>query len=426
MLNGMEDLAEALRKNRPPPPQDEEFDAPPGPPPEPPEVFDLAEWDWGDDNEPIPPRGWLLGNLLCRQFISAIFADGGVGKTALIIAMAMSLATGRALIGEKVFVRSRVLIVCFEDGAAELRRRLTAAAIHYEISKDEMRGHLFITAINRADVKLAASYGNGDVRPGKLGDALDQSIARRQIDAVFLDPFVKTHAVPENDNSAIDTVIDMLAALASKNDCAVCTPHHTNKGPAEAGNANSGRGASSMKDGGRLVQTLMPMSEAEGKLFGLDPEEIASMVRLDNGKVNLVRRSPHAKWFQLVGVPIRNGNELYPEGDDIQTVERWREPDTFADLGTVVLNQILDEIDAGLPATANCPDGNRYSNANAAKSRAAWKVVHKHATSKNETQCRYIINTWVKNGVLILEEFQDTNAREPAKGLRLVPSKRPG
>jgi hypothetical protein len=30
--------------------------------------FDLGEWDFGEDNEPIPPRGWLLGNLLCRQF----------------------------------------------------------------------------------------------------------------------------------------------------------------------------------------------------------------------------------------------------------------------------------------------------------------------------------------------------------------------
>jgi len=54
--------------------------------------LDLGEWDFGEDNEPIPPRGWLLGNLLCRQFLSAIFGDGAVGKTALIIAMALSLS----------------------------------------------------------------------------------------------------------------------------------------------------------------------------------------------------------------------------------------------------------------------------------------------------------------------------------------------
>ena len=84
--------------------------------------LDLGEWDFGDDNEPIPPREWLLGNLLCRQFLTAIFADGAVGKTALIVTMALSLATGRNLLDEHVFVRCRVLLVSFEDGVAELRR----------------------------------------------------------------------------------------------------------------------------------------------------------------------------------------------------------------------------------------------------------------------------------------------------------------
>ena len=45
-------------------------------------TFDLGEWDFGEDNEPIPPRGWLEGNLLCRQFLSAIVGEGAVGKTA--------------------------------------------------------------------------------------------------------------------------------------------------------------------------------------------------------------------------------------------------------------------------------------------------------------------------------------------------------
>ena len=104
----------------------------------------MSVYDAGDiDPTKIPPRGWLLGNLLCRGFLSAIFADGSVGKTALIIAMALSLATGQPLIGEHVFVRSRVLIVCFEDGADELRRRLTAAILHYGISKNQVREHLF-------------------------------------------------------------------------------------------------------------------------------------------------------------------------------------------------------------------------------------------------------------------------------------------
>ena len=42
--------------------------------------------DAGEDDAPIPPRGWLLGNAMCRGFISGNVAQGGVGKTALAIA----------------------------------------------------------------------------------------------------------------------------------------------------------------------------------------------------------------------------------------------------------------------------------------------------------------------------------------------------
>ena len=93
---------------------------------------DLNEWDAGDDAEPIPPRGWLLGNVFCRRFVCSLIGDGGTGKTALRIAQALSLATGRALTGEHVFQRCRVLIVSLEDDRDELRRRVKAAMMHYQ------------------------------------------------------------------------------------------------------------------------------------------------------------------------------------------------------------------------------------------------------------------------------------------------------
>src|SRR5205814_6405163 len=135
------------------------------------------------------------------------------------------------------FVRCRVLIVCFEDGADELRRRLTAAMLHYGITRSEIAGYLFVTTIKRSDAKLASARA-GEITVGRLGGALDRSIVRRRVDAVFLDPFIKTHSVPENDNAAIDYVANLLTEILVKHDCAGCTPHHTNKGPADPGNAN--------------------------------------------------------------------------------------------------------------------------------------------------------------------------------------------
>jgi hypothetical protein len=268
------------------------------------EHVDVAEWDFGDDNEPIPPRGWLLGNLLCREFLSLFFGDGGVGKTALLIVMALSLATGRNLLNEHVFVRSRVLILCFEDGADELRRRLTAAMMHYGVSNEEIRGYLFVSVIQRPDAKLLISVPGRDFAEGKLGAAIEQAIARRKLDAVLLDPFVKAHGGPENDNIAMDMSAGILTRIAVRRDVAVGALHHNRKGPDDPGNPDIGRGGGSLKDAGRLVYTLTPMSQDEADLLGIDAEGRAALIRLDHAKVNLVRRDPRARWFKLVGVSI--------------------------------------------------------------------------------------------------------------------------
>jgi hypothetical protein len=379
----------------------------------------LDEWDFGEDNEPIPPRGWLLSNLLCRQFLTAIFADGAVGKTALIIAWALSLATGRNLIGEHVFMRCRVLLVCFEDGKDELRRRLTAAMLHHGVSKDDIRGHLIISAISRSDMKLARTK-DGEVVAGRLGDHLEQVIIKRGIDVAFLDPLVKTHGVSENDNSAMDFVAERLSDIAIRRDCALCSPHHTRKGLTDPGNADAGRGAGSLKDAFRLCYTATPMSKPEAEIYGLSEDDRACLFRLDNGKVNLVRRPSNPRWFKLIGIEIGNSTALYPHGDEIQTVEPWGAPDVFAGTSTERLNKVLDHIDRGLD------DGTRYSAAPAATNRAAWRVITEHLPEKNEKQSRSMIGTWVTNKVLISREYADPVRRDTAVGLFVNPAKRPG
>src|SRR5882672_1473101 len=65
----------------------------------------LGEWDAGADIEVPQPRGWLLGNVFCRRFVSSLIADGGVGKTTLRTVQLLSLAIGRSLTGEHVFQR---------------------------------------------------------------------------------------------------------------------------------------------------------------------------------------------------------------------------------------------------------------------------------------------------------------------------------
>jgi hypothetical protein len=66
------------------------------------------------------------------------------------------------------------------------------------------------------------------------------------------------------------------------------------------------------------------------------------------------------------------------------------------------------------------PNGQRYSDAPAAKDRHAWTVVQRHCPSKSEAQCREIVKTWVKNGVLYRELYRDPLRRADQTGLKLA------
>jgi hypothetical protein len=138
-------------------------------------------------------------------------------------------------------------------------------------------------------------------------------------------------------------VVGVLTDLGHKYVIAVDAPHHVSKGIAEAGDAQKGRGASAFVDGGRLVYTLTAMTPDEAKALGISEEDRRYYIRMDKGKVNITPPARVAKWFRLVGVPLHNGNEIYPDGDEVQTVEPWTPPDTWAGLDAEIQNRILDD-----------------------------------------------------------------------------------
>jgi hypothetical protein len=383
-----------------------------------PVVQGLGEWNAGDDDKPISPRGWLLGNVFCRRYVSSLLGDGGVGKTAVRYAQFVSVAISRALTGEHVFQRCRVLIVSLEDDVDELRRRIRAVLLHHGVKLEEVKDWLFLAAPGAAGGKLMTLDKNGRPTPADLAAKLEAIIVARKIDLVALDPFVKSHAVAENDNPAIDQVVQILTDLGVKHDIAVDTPHHTNKGTPTPGDANRGRGASSMKDAARLVYTLSPMMEAEAQQFGLSEFERRHLVRMDPGKVNIAPPMHEAKWFRLVGVSLGNPTELYPNGDNVQTVEPWTPPDVWAGLDSILLNRVLTDIDAGLA------DGNRYSNASNAGQRAAWCVIVKHAPEKSQAAARAVIAAWIRTGLLYSQKYKNPDSKF-VFGLHVDPSKRP-
>ena len=376
----------------------------------------LGEWDVGEDPGFIRPRQWLLANQFCCGFISSLVAAGGGGKSALRLLQFISMALGRSLYGQHVFRRCRVLLISLEDDYDELQRRIQAVLLHYGIDRAELKGWLFCATPKLA--KLALLNGRTRIK-GPLEQQLRDAIERLKPDIVSLDPFIKTHALEENDSGDMDYVCDLLAKFAVEFNIAVDSPHHVHKGILTPGDADSGRGSSGIRDAARLVYTLVPMSLNEAEVFGIAVEDRHSYVRLDPAKVNIAARSAKATWFRLVGEPIANATPEYPSGDTVQVVEPWEPPSAWAGTSPEILNAILNDIERGMD------NGQRYSNAPAASDRAAWPVVQKHYPNKAEAQCREIIHAWLTTGLLYAKDYDDPVVRKPRKGLYVNSVKRP-
>jgi hypothetical protein len=381
---------------------------PPGPQSQTPqlEVFDV-----GNEDGNIPPRQWLLGTTFCRRNLSGLISAGAAGKTTVRIVQALSVASDRSLTDEHVFVRCRVMIVCLEDDMTELRRRVRAAMLHHKVTPSEVEGFLILTTPRGLKIAELESK-TGRVVVGGLYRALVKAIDDLKLDIVCIDPAIKAHSVKENDNPEIDAFASILTDLAAEKNIAIDLLSHERKaGAVNAGDINRGRGAGSQKDAQRLAYTLTGMSETEAATLGVGDDERAFLVRLDSAKVNIAPPSRTATWFRLVGVNLDNGNALYPNGDNVQTVELWKPAPLFDGLFSADLNCVLRKLNAGMG------DGRRYSVAPAAKDRAAWRAVQEKFPEIAEARCRAIIAAWKKNELFEVGEYDDPVRRAKAAGI---------
>ena len=98
-----------------------------------------SEIDWTD----LPPRPWEFGNRLLRGQVSVLAGAGGVGKTALTITCALSMALGRNLLDPSNtrpqwtlrFNQPRTTYIYgLEDDLNEMKRRIMAVMNFHKIN----------------------------------------------------------------------------------------------------------------------------------------------------------------------------------------------------------------------------------------------------------------------------------------------------
>ncbi len=337
---------------------------PSGPPPLPPGASDTRQpvaandqaptrrpitatpYSWRDPRT-IPPRPWLLGRWALMGEVTTILAPGGTGKSTLGAGIGLSMTTGRALLGQKVYDGPHaVWLLNLEDGIEELERQVGAATIKHSIDRDECGDRMFLDSGIVQPLCTATETRDGFTIDESTFEHLAATIHQSCIRAVVVDPFISSHTVSEVSNEAIDAIVKRWKRLAQETDCAVVLVHHTKKLGGREATAEDGRGAVALRDASRVVLALNPMTEADGKKLGVfDPTARRSIVRVDMGKAN---RAPadRATWFRIEGQCLNNATPSRP-ADNVGVAVEWKRPDLLHGFTSDHLRALQERLGAG-------------------------------------------------------------------------------
>jgi hypothetical protein len=355
------------------------------------------------DPAKIPRRDRLYGTHLFRGFTSATVAPGALGKSALLTNETVAHVTHRPLL--KIRVASRPLrdwLWNLEDPFEEIQRKIQAACKHHGVTADDIGDRLHVNGREDALV-IARQTPSGAVIAEPVVDALIAEIRARQIDVLTIDPFVSSHAVSENDNSAIDAVVKAWNRVAGGGNCAVELAHHARKLGDNEVTAESARGAVAMVAACRDVRVLNRMTKEEGERAGVENHRL--YFRCYSDKANLAPPSDVSDWYRLVSVDLCNG----PPGDSdhIPAVARWNWPDALDGLSARDLFAVQKHI----------AEGEWRESAAAEKwtGYAVAEVLELDATlTPVQTRIKSLLKTWIDSGALKIVRRQDEHRKERA------------
>lgn len=293
---------------------------------------------WIDPTK-IPPRQWVYGRHYIRGFVSATVAHGGVGKSSLSIVEALSMASGKPLLGVLPPDRCKVWIWNGEDPQDEIDRRVMAASIHHRLTPEDFEGRLFTNSGRETEIVLATQGRGGVTIAEPVVDQLIATILANQIDVLIIDPFVSSHQVAENDNGAIDRVAKTWGRIAGSTNCAIELVHHSRKSNGAETSIEDARGASALSGAIRSGRVLNVMTEDEAAKAGVEFRR--SHVRMDSGaKSNLAKPADEATWLKLVSVDL-------PNGDEVGVATAWQWPDPLDGLSAHNLRDVQKIVATG-------------------------------------------------------------------------------
>jgi len=187
----------------------------------------------------IPDKDWVVEGWILNNCVTALYGDGGVGKSLLTMQILTCVASGIDFLGIKT-QKIKVFGFFCEDTADELHRRQADINNHYKIQFSQLENMHWQSRVG-CDNILMNFIRDGVGSASKAYEYLLKEVKRVGARLVVIDTAADTFGGNENIRSQVRQFINLLGKLALEINGAVILCAH----PSAAGLANnSGTGGS--------------------------------------------------------------------------------------------------------------------------------------------------------------------------------------
>jgi RecA-family ATPase len=187
------------------------------------------------------PRVFIIPEWVPKKATTAVYAEGGRGKTLLSLLLQASCA-GRIPWGGLASEQCRSVGLYCEDDDDELHRRMIDICEHFERTPNDFEGMTTISGFGRNNV-LVEPDTQGRMKSTPKFQMLEKLISAERAGLVTLDTAADVFAGDENNRQQVRQFIGFLNGLAYDHDCAVLLNAHPSRTGIRTGDIDGGNTA---------------------------------------------------------------------------------------------------------------------------------------------------------------------------------------
>ncbi|MHC2298222.1 AAA family ATPase [Rhizobium mongolense] len=190
-------------------------------------------------SKPVPPREWIVEDLIPSKIVTMLNGDGGTGKSLLALQLAVASVTGGYWCGREV-VQGGCLFISAEDDEDELHRRLADITVGIGRQLRDL-DTLHLRSLAGEDALFAIQdTRTGVLRPTQLFQMVERRVAQLRPVLLVLDTLADMFGGEENNRAHARQFIGMIRGLCSRYETTVVLLAHPSLSGMASGTGSSG------------------------------------------------------------------------------------------------------------------------------------------------------------------------------------------